>query len=176
MNQRQKIRHRFIFVERLPQPAKTIVAVAGFAGLREAELRGHGGFRRQLHTYCRSVWRTHTNETKTPASQSMVPVIHPLKALLDEHRYRVGRSTGWMFAGPKNGFSLTWTIWSREPFARLSEKSGKAGTLYDAAWEQTYLSSASQPKQGKSSCATSPSMLPASITSSSRPLLKAQPR
>lgn len=54
----------------------------------------------------RSVWRTHTNETKTPASQSMVPVIHPLKALLDEHRYRVGRSTGWMFAGPKNGFSL----------------------------------------------------------------------
>jgi integrase len=95
-------------LEKLDEPAKTIVATAAFAGLREAELRGlkmedfDGAF---LYVR-RSVWRTHVNETKTPASQSVVPVIRPLRKLLEEHKRREGRTTGWMFQGEKKKFSL----------------------------------------------------------------------
>jgi integrase len=95
-------------LEKLPEPASTIVATAAFAGLREAELRGlqmedfDGKF---LHVR-RSVWRTHVNATKTDASESVVPVIRPLKKILDGHKRREGRATGWMFQGEKKKFSL----------------------------------------------------------------------
>jgi integrase len=98
----------FAMLEKLPEPASTIVAVAAFAGLREAELRGlqiedfDGKF---IHVR-RSVWRTHVNETKTEASESAVPVISPLRKILDEHKRREGRTTGWMFEGEKKHFSL----------------------------------------------------------------------
>ncbi len=98
----------FYMLEKLTEPARTVVAIASFAGLREAELRGlemedyDGTF---IHVR-RSVWRTHVNETKTPASQSVVPVIRPLRKILDEHQKRTGRKTGWMFAGEKKGFTL----------------------------------------------------------------------
>lgn len=98
----------FYMLEALSEPARTVVAIASFAGLREAELRGlemedfDGTF---IHVR-RSVWRTHVNETKTPAAQAVVPVIIPLRKILDEHRRRTGCTTGWMFAGEKKGFTL----------------------------------------------------------------------
>lgn len=85
-----------------------MVAVAAFAGLRESEIRGlqwpdyDGQF---LHVQ-RSVWRTFTGETKTQASEAAVPVIAPLKKMLDSHKRRDGRGP-WIFAGPKKGFSLS---------------------------------------------------------------------
>lgn len=95
-------------LEKLPEPASTIVAVAAFAGLREAELRGlqMEDFDGKLLHVRRSVWRTHVNETKTEASESVVPVIRPLRTILEEHKRREGRITGWMFIGEKKGFSL----------------------------------------------------------------------
>jgi integrase len=98
----------FYMLEKLSEPARTIVAIAAFAGLREAELRGlemedfDGTF---IHVR-RSVWRTHVNETKTAASQAVVPVISPLRKILDAHQRRTGRTAGWMFAGEKKGFTL----------------------------------------------------------------------
>jgi integrase len=95
----------------LPEPARTVCAVAAFAGLRESEIRGlqwqdyTGDF---LHVR-RSVWRTHVGETKTPESKNAVPVIGPLRKLLDQHRIKSnanGDGTKWIFAGEKKGFAL----------------------------------------------------------------------
>jgi integrase len=95
----------------LPEPARTVCAVAAFGGLRESEIRGlqwqdyTGDF---LHVR-RSVWRTHVGETKTPESKNAVPVIGPLRKLLDQHRIKSnanGDDTKWIFAGGKKGFAL----------------------------------------------------------------------
>lgn len=94
---------------KLPEPARTVCAVAAFAGLRESEIRGlqwqdyTGDF---LHVR-RSVWRTHVGETKTPESKNAVPVIAPLRKLIDQHQ-RGAKANGnsWIFAGPKRGFAL----------------------------------------------------------------------
>jgi integrase len=95
-------------LENLPEPSRTVVGVAAFAGLREAEIRGlrWEDYDQQLIHVRRSLWRTHIAETKTPASEDSVPVIRPLKKLLDAHKKRDGRGP-WIFAGPKKGFSLS---------------------------------------------------------------------
>src|SRR6516225_7121182 len=69
----------------LPDPAKTIVAVAAFAGLRLSELRGllwedYDG--RDLKV-SRSVWRSHVSPPKTRKSRAPVPVIEPLRLMID---------------------------------------------------------------------------------------------
>ncbi|MGH9505041.1 MAG: tyrosine-type recombinase/integrase [Terriglobales bacterium] len=93
-------------LERLDEPSRTIVAVAAFTGIREGEIRGL-----QWSDYTgselfirRSVWRKAVGETKTPESKARVPVIRPLRKLLDAHRKTNGTHE-WIFAGPK-GFSL----------------------------------------------------------------------
>lgn len=76
----------------LPEPASTIVAVAGFAGVREGELRGllwenYDG--KQL-SITRSVWRSHVLNPKTKASIAPVPVIAQLREKLNKHRALTG--------------------------------------------------------------------------------------
>jgi integrase len=94
-------------LERLPEPARAVVAVAAFSGLRESEIRGikwedyDGQF---LHVR-RSVWRTHVGDTKTPESKNAVPIIIPLRTILDAHRRNNGNSE-WVFAGEKMGRPL----------------------------------------------------------------------
>jgi integrase len=94
-------------LERLPEPARAVVAVAAFSGLRESEIRGirwedyDGQF---LHVR-RSVWRTYVGDTKTPESKNSVPVISPLRAILEAHR-RSNGSSEWIFAGEKMGRPL----------------------------------------------------------------------
>lgn len=92
---------------KLGEPARTAVAVAAFSGLRESEIRGlkwedYTG--RELNVR-RGVWRTHVDETKTEKSTGAVPVIAPLKKILDDHKRRVG-AKGYLFTGPKKGFAL----------------------------------------------------------------------
>jgi integrase len=83
----------------LPEPAKTVFAVAAFAGLRQGEIRGldwldyNGG----VLTVARSIWRKHVNLPKTVESQAAVPVIKPLRDLLD--RMRPHNAIGPIFRG-----------------------------------------------------------------------------
>ena len=85
----------------------TVCGVAAFAGLRESEIRGlqrsdyDGNY---LHVR-RAVWRVHVGETKTPDSKSSVPVITPLRKLLDAHVRRNGEGE-WLFTGERKGFAL----------------------------------------------------------------------
>ena len=83
----------------LPEPARTIVALAAFTGLRKAEIRGlrwedyRDG---QLHV-TRSMWRTLINDPKTRASKAPIPIIPKLAAMLAPMR----KTSGPMFAGKK---------------------------------------------------------------------------
>jgi integrase len=72
----------------LPELAKTVLAVAGFAGLSRSELRGlrWEDYRDASLRVSRSVWRRHVLETKTPYRNAAVPVIPLLGEILDRHR------------------------------------------------------------------------------------------
>jgi len=85
----------------LPEPARTIAAVAAFTGLRASELRGlqWNDFTGDELRVRRTVWRTLVGEPKTPASVAPVPVLPVLCQILGEHRKRDGRA-GYIFAGP----------------------------------------------------------------------------
>ena len=73
--------------------AAVAVALAYFAALRPAEIRGlkwedYDG--EELHI-SRSVWRQHVGETKTEGSAASVPVIEPLKGMLAKLGEAYGR-------------------------------------------------------------------------------------
>jgi integrase len=94
-------------LERLPEPSRTVVAVAAFSGLRESEIRGlrwtdYDGKFFHVRT---SIWRTHEGETKTRKSKNSVPVIEPLQKILAAHKQKNG-SSEWIFAGEKMGRPL----------------------------------------------------------------------
>ncbi len=93
-------------LEKLGEPARTVVAVAAFTGLRESEIRGlqWTDYSGEELFVRRGVWRKNVGETKTVESKARVPVIAPLRKLLDAHRKLNGKHE-WIFAGPK-GFSL----------------------------------------------------------------------
>jgi integrase len=95
------------FLSKLEEPARTVIGLAAFTGLRESEIRGlrwddYNGTELQVR---RGVWRTYTNKTKTPESKAVVPVIKPLQKMLDAHRLRNG-AHDWIFAGEKKHFAL----------------------------------------------------------------------
>lgn len=79
-------------LEILPEPASTIVAVAGFAGLREGEVRGliWENYDSEQLSITRSVWRSYILNPKTKASKAPVPVIAQLREKLDHHRALAG--------------------------------------------------------------------------------------
>jgi integrase len=88
----------------LPDPARTIVAVAAFIGLRRSEIRGllwehYTGDAVQV---MRSVWESVVSEPKTRKSKAPVPVIVPMQRLLDQYRLQMAnRTTGVMFGTMK---------------------------------------------------------------------------
>jgi integrase len=95
------------FLKKLDEPARTVIGVAAFTGLRLSEIRGlkWEDYDGQELVVRRSVWRTFTGDTKTPESKAAVPVIEPLRKMLDAHRQQNG-TNGWIFAGEKKGFAL----------------------------------------------------------------------
>jgi integrase len=88
----------------LPRPANVVCAVAAFAGLRRAELRGlrwedYDGSKIAVR---RSVWESYSNEPKTKRSKASVPVIPRLRSILDTHKLACGNpSSGPIFANGK---------------------------------------------------------------------------
>jgi hypothetical protein len=85
----------------LPEPAATVCAVAGYAGLRRSEIRGLalGRLRRAANQINRSIWEGFTSEPKSEKSKAAVPVIPRLRMMLEAHRLACGNpKTGPMFA------------------------------------------------------------------------------
>ena len=88
----------------LPQLAHTICVVAAFTGLGRSELCGlvWENYDGDQISVTRSVWEGHVNEPKTRKSKAPVPVIAPLRKILDAYRAKCGNPTsGIMFASEK---------------------------------------------------------------------------
>jgi integrase len=90
-------------LEPLDMRAALAVALAYFAALRPSEIRGlqwtdYDGARLHIR---RTVWRNHIGETKTADSASSVPVIEPLRSLLNH--YRTQSPEGFILQGPSGG-------------------------------------------------------------------------
>jgi integrase len=91
----------------LPEPSRTLVALAAFTGLRVGEIRGltwgaytpgENGTLGVIRVL-RSVWRGRIGEPKNPRSNAAVPLIPQLEAWLEQHRQAAGNPTsGPMFA------------------------------------------------------------------------------
>ena len=82
----------------LPEPSRTVVALAAFTGLRAGEVRGltweayTPGDENSLGVIrvLRSVWRGRIGEPKNSRSKAPVPLIPQLEALLERHREASG--------------------------------------------------------------------------------------
>lgn len=94
----------------LPEPSRTVVALAGFTGLRAGEVRGltweayMPGDDNSLGVIrvLRSVWRGRIGEPKNSRSKAPVPLIPQLEALLERHRETSGNpASGPIFANGK---------------------------------------------------------------------------
>jgi len=88
----------------LPDPARTIVAVAAFLGLRRSEIRGleWSVYTGEEIRVVQSVWESIVSEPKTRKSKAPVPVIAPLQRILDQFRKSVTNSAnGPIFATMK---------------------------------------------------------------------------
>lgn len=84
----------------VPEPSRTAIAIAAFAGLRRGEIEGllWENFDGQALKVVRSIWEGIAGEPKSKKSKASVPVIAPLRKLLDQHRVRCGSpETGIMF-------------------------------------------------------------------------------
>ncbi len=81
--------------------------MAALTGLRLSVLRGlrWGDFDGETLRVQRGVWRTHVGPTKSQESKAAVPVLAPLKSVLERHRNGVS-STAYIFAGEKRGTPL----------------------------------------------------------------------
>jgi integrase len=73
---------------KLPEPVRVAVALAAFAGLRLAELRGLAweDYDGKSITVRRTVWRAHESDPKSRASAAAVPVVGVLREVLDAYR------------------------------------------------------------------------------------------
>lgn len=89
----------------VPEPAATTCAVAAFAGLRRAELRGLGweDYDGQLLSVNRPVWEGFTNEPKRKRSKASVPVIPLLAEILERHRVTCGKTKRRADVGKREG-------------------------------------------------------------------------
>jgi len=93
----------------LPDPARTIVAVAAFLGLRRGEIRGleWPEYSGEEIRVMRSVWESVTNEPKTRKSKAPVPVIVPMQRLLDQYRASRGNPSSGPIFGTMKGTPLS---------------------------------------------------------------------
>src|SRR5260370_14836014 len=89
--------------------------MAALTGLRLSVLRGlrWGDFDGETLRVQRGVWRTHVGPTKSQESKAAVPVLAPLKSVLERHRNGVA-STANIFAGEKRGAPLNLTKLANE--------------------------------------------------------------
>ena len=112
----------------LPEPSRTVVALAAFTGLRAGEVRGltweayTPGDENSLGVIrvLRSVWRGRIGEPKNSRSKAPVPLIPQLEALLERHREASGNpASGPIFAnGAGKAFDLD-SLYRRQMKERL---------------------------------------------------------
>ncbi len=89
----------------VPEPSRTAIAIAAFAGLRRGEIEGllWENFDGRALKVARSIWEGIAGEPKSKKSKACVPVISPLGKLLEQHRLHSGNpGAGIMFKTRNN--------------------------------------------------------------------------
>jgi integrase len=105
--------------------AATVVAVAGFTGLRLGEIRGlkWQDYDGETLSVNRSVWRTQITSPKTEASGDKVPVVTMLRVILNEHHKSVPNApNAFIFAGERKGAPLNLANLVRREMTAVVEK------------------------------------------------------
>lgn len=93
-----------IMLDKLPDPARTVCAVAAFTGLTRSELRGlkwedYDG--EYLHVR-RKVWNQHVGALKTDAREAKIYIVPMLREILAKYRTEFPpNEDGWIFRGDK---------------------------------------------------------------------------
>jgi integrase len=113
-----------------PEPSRTVLAIAGFAGLRRGELEGLSweSYDGETLKVIRAMWQGIAGEPKSKKSKASVPVIAPLRKLLDQHRARYGNpETGIMFQ-TRNGTPLSMNNLLNDQILPAIEKCAECGS------------------------------------------------
>ena len=91
-------------LDKLPEPARTVCAVAAFTGLTRSELKGlkWSDYDGETISVQRKIWNDYVGAPKTEAREAGIFVILVLRKILTKYKesFSVGRD-GWMFRGEK---------------------------------------------------------------------------
>lgn len=107
---RESNEHAYTLVEvaemfdKLPEPARTVCAVAAFTGLTRSELRGlkWSDYDGQTISVQRKMWNTHVGSTKTDACEAGIYVVPLLQKILEKYKIEFPQiGDGWVFRGEK---------------------------------------------------------------------------
>lgn len=92
----------------IPEPSRTVIAIAAFAGLRRSEIQGlvWESYNGETLKVVRSVWEGIAGEPKSKYSKGAVPVIAALRNILDQFRLRAGNPPAGIMFPAGNGSPL----------------------------------------------------------------------
>ena len=91
-------------LDKLPEPARTVCAVAAFTGLTRSELKGlkWSDYNGDMISVRRKIWETHIGPTKTEAREAGIYVTPLLRRILKKYKKAFPESGyGWIFRGEK---------------------------------------------------------------------------
>src|SRR5882724_11277241 len=91
-------------MDKLPEPARIVCAVAAFTGLSRSELRGlkWDDYDGENINVKRKIWENHIGGTKTEAREASVPVVPMLQKMLAKYKKEFPKlGDGWMFRGER---------------------------------------------------------------------------
>lgn len=93
-----------MMMDAVPEPGRTLIAVAAFSAIRRGERRGlrWEDYRNGAIHVSRSVWNGKETDPKTAESKNAVPVVPKLATVLAEHHKSQGKpKSGWIFPNRK---------------------------------------------------------------------------
>lgn len=112
----------------VPEPSRTVIAVAAFAGLRRGEIEGltWESYSGETLSVLRAMWQGIPGEPKTKKSKAAVPVITTLSKFLDQHRLRSANPEAGIMFPTSNDTPLNMNNLLRYQIRPALEKAGIA--------------------------------------------------
>jgi integrase len=133
----------------VPEPSRTAIAIAAFAGLRRGEIEGllWENFDGRALKVARSIWEGIAGEPKSKKSKACVPVISPLGKLLEQHRLHSGNPGAGIMFKTRNNTPVSMNNLLNDqilPVLNACERCGKLKAKHARA-DHEYQTDASRP-------------------------------
>jgi integrase len=118
----------------VPEPSRTVIAIAAFAGLRRGEIEGltWESYSGETLSVLRAMWQGIAGEPKTKKSKAAVPVITALSKFLDQHRLRSANPEAGIMFPTRNGTPLSMNNLLNDQIQPALEKAGIAWSGFHA--------------------------------------------